>query len=32
MKDAVLQGNLFLFLMLEIESVQETVECSKEMS
>lgn len=32
MKDAVLQGNSFLFLMLEIESIQETIECSKEMS
>lgn len=32
MKDAVLERSLFLFLMLEIESAQETVECSKELS
>lgn len=32
MKNAVLASSLFLFLVLEIESFQETVECSKEMS
>lgn len=32
MKDAVLASSLFLFLMFEIESAQETVECSEEMS
>lgn len=32
MKDAVPEGSSFLFLVLEIESAQEAVECSKEMS
>lgn len=32
MKDAMVEGSLFLFLILEIETGQETIKCSKEMS
>lgn len=32
MKDAMIEGSLFLFLILEIETGKETVKCSKEMS
>lgn len=32
MKGAMIEGILFLFLILEIETGQETIKCSKEMS
>lgn len=32
MMDAMIEGSLFLFLILAIETGQETIKCSKEMS
>lgn len=31
MRDAMIEGSLFVFLILDIETGQETVKCSKEM-
>lgn len=32
MKDTMIEGSLFLFLILEVGTGQETIKCSKEMS